>query len=635
MLENIRDNSQGIVAKSILGFIILTFAVAGIGSYTSSVDTSVAEVDGVKISQAAFEKSYQDQRNRMQQQFGDMYETLSADPTYMANFRNSVVDNLINEALLDLNAEQLAIRISDERIKDTIRNMGEFQVDGAYDNNRYLAVINQAGFYQSSDFRDYLRTQMVRRQLSQGLIATEFSLPYQQQQLTALQSQTRDIRYATINAQQFKDAIELTEEEINTFYQDNQTLFQNQEKVKLEYVSLNVNDIAASTDVSEQEVEQYYQENIASFSKEEQRRIAHILIEFGDDEGAAETKAQSVITRLNQGEDFAALAKELSDDLASAEVAGDLEWIERGVMDEAFESAAYALGEVGAVSEVVKSSFGYHIIKLTDLVAAEVQTLEQVKDTVLADVKQEKALNKYYELQQELARLAFEFPDSLEDAATAVNAEVKTSEWISRGGNIAPFDNPQVIDAAFSSLVLSENLNSDLIELNDSAVMVIRMAEHQEASVKPLAEVTAQIRTELTNNKATEKAHSSAQELEQAYLAGEDINDMLKTLNATFVEQKAQARFGGTVDNAIVKKAFVLAHPTDGVKSAATAELANGDLALVEVTAVYPGESSEVAELADRLEAQLAQATYRRYIEALKANATIEKRQVTEPVGLF
>ncbi len=148
MLENIRESSQGIVAKVILGLIILTFALAGIGSYTNSVDTSVAEVNGEKISQDAFNKAYQAQRNRMASQFGEMFETLSADSNYMANFRNGVLDSLINERLIDQNTNKLAIRISDNRIKKTIREMTEFQVDGVFDNNRYLAIINQAVFLQ-------------------------------------------------------------------------------------------------------------------------------------------------------------------------------------------------------------------------------------------------------------------------------------------------------------------------------------------------------------------------------------------------------------------------------------------------------------------------------------------------------
>ena len=148
MLENIRESSQGVVAKIILGFIILTFAVAGIGSYTNNVDNSVAEVNGEKISKADFDKAYQSQRNRMAKQFGDMFDTLSSDANYMANFRKGVIDNLVNERLVDQITGEMAIRVSDQRIKETIREMPEFQVEGQFDNNRYLAIINQAGFYQ-------------------------------------------------------------------------------------------------------------------------------------------------------------------------------------------------------------------------------------------------------------------------------------------------------------------------------------------------------------------------------------------------------------------------------------------------------------------------------------------------------
>ena len=219
MLENIRENSQGVTAKIILGLIILTFAVAGVGSYTSTVDTSVAEVNGDKISQQAFEQAYQAQRNRLAQQFGEMFETLASDGTYLASLRQNVLDNLINEKLLDQNADALAIRISDERIKKTIREMPEFQVDGVFDNNRYIALINQAGFYQSSSFRDYMRVEMARRLLTQAIVGSEFSLPYQASQLAALRNQTRDIRFATISAEQFKAGVELTDEEVNQYYQ--------------------------------------------------------------------------------------------------------------------------------------------------------------------------------------------------------------------------------------------------------------------------------------------------------------------------------------------------------------------------------------------------------------------------------
>lgn len=635
MLENIRENSQGMIAKVILGFIILTFAVAGIGGYTSSVDTSVAEVNGAKISQNDFNKSYQSQRNRMAQQFGEMFETIASDPSYMANFRSGVLENLINELLMDQNAQDLAIRVSNSKIKETIRTMPEFQIDGVFDNNRYLAMINQAGFYQSSDFRDYLRAEMTRRQLSQSLISTEFGLPYQVAQINALQNQTRDIQYATIAAEQFKTQVEVTEEEIKSFYQTNQARFQNDEKVKVEYVSLNVADIAKTIEVTQSDIETYYQENIASFTTPEQRRVAHILIEFGDDETASEATANDVLARIKQGESFADLALAFSADTISAENGGDLEYLERDVMEPAFEDAAFALETEGSTTDVVKTSFGFHIIKLTELKAEQIQPLSEVQEELASQVSNEAAQDKFFELQQELARVSFEFPDSLDDAASIVDSTVKTSDWITKAGNMPPFNNPKIVDAAFSDIVLAENLNSDIIEVNDSVVMVLRMAEHQPADVKPLTEVESSIKQGLIAEKASDLARSTAEELLNTLMAGTDVTTDLTAVNASFTLKAGLTRNDTAIDSAIVRKVFTLPHPVEGQLSSATVTMTNGDLALVKVDAVNMSEGQENPSLEQQNEAQLAQATYQTYVEALKAKAKITRKEVVEAPSAF
>ena len=634
MLEDIRESSQGLTAKIILGFIILTFAVAGIGSYSNSVDTSVADVNGEKISQDEFNKAYQAQRNRMAQQFGDMFETLSADASYMSNFRQGVLDNLINQKLVDQNSEVLAIRVADERIKDTIRNMPEFQVDGVFDNNRYLAMINQAGFYQSSDFRDYLRVEMTRRQLTQALVASEFSLPYQEGMFTALQNQQRDIRYATISAEQFKAEIELTDEEVNQYYLANQSRFENQEKVKVNYIALDVNDIAATVSLTDADVEAYYNDNISRYREDAQRRVAHILVEFGDDEASAKASAEALLAKINAGEDFATLAKENSADTFSGENGGDLEWIEAGVMDEAFDNAAFALTDVGSVSEVVKTEFGFHIIKLTDYKEEKTQSLSDVREALIAEAKSEKAQDKFFELQQEVARLSFEFPDSLEDAAGAINATVKTSDWLTRGANAEPF-NGSAIEAAFSDIVLSEQLNSDIIEVNDSLAIVLRLNEYQEANVKPLAEVTTQIKDILVAQKASEKAQTVADELLASFQSGADITEQLAAIGATMEVKTAVVRVGSGLDASLAREAFKLPRPSEGAVSAATVNLSNGDLAVLEVQAVNVGEAKDSPNLTQQLTQQLAQAAYLSYVESLKTDAEIIRREVAAPTSQY
>lgn len=638
MLEDIREKSQGLTAKIILGLIILTFAVAGVGSYTNSVDTSVATVNGEAISQQAFNKAYQAQRGRMAQQFGEMFDTLSNDANYMANFRQGVLDNLINEKLIDQNSDALAIRVSDLRLKETIRKMPEFQVDGAFDNNRYLAIINQAGFFQSSDFRDYLRVEMTRRQLSQALIATEFSLPYQEKLQLALQNQTRDIQFATVSAEQFKATIELTDEEVNSYYLANQARFQNKEQVKVDYISLNVADLAKDIEVSDQDVASYYQENAASYTEAAQRRISHILIEFNDenaDDEAAKIQAQAVLTRLEQGEDFAALAKEVSNDTFSGENGGDLEWLEPGVMEESFDEAALGLTNVGDISQLVKTSFGYHVLKLTDYKEEVVQALADIQSELRSKLSNDQAQEKFFTLQQEMARISFEFPDSLEDAAAEVNVTIQTSPWLLRAGNTAPFDQAKTIEAAFSDIVLQDNMNSDLIEVNDDVAIVLRLNTFQEANVKPLAEVEAQIKDILVNQKATEKAQQTVDSLLADFKAGTDISPQLTALNTSFVSKEKVARYSPEIDQSISRAAFVLPHPVSDVISASTVALSNGDLALVEVTAIGVNEAAANPNLAQQQTSQLAQSAYQSFVNSLKVGAEITRKQVAEPVAAY
>ena len=641
MLENIRESSQGMTAKIILGLVILTFALAGIGSYTNSADTSVATVNGEKISQQAFSKAYQAQRNRMAQQFGDMFDTLSNDSNYMANFSQGVLDNLINERLIDQSAENLAIRVSDERLKNTIRAMPEFQVDGVFDNNRYLAIINQSGFFQSSSFRDYLRVEMTRHQLSQALVSTEFNLPYQEKLQQALQNQTRDIRFATISAKQFEAGIDVSEEEIKTYYQANQIRFENKEQVKVDYIRLSVADIAKNISVSDDEVTTYYQDNIASFTQAEQRRVSHILIEFtegdSDSEATAKTQADTVLARIAQGEDFAALAKELSNDTFSGENGGDLDFLETGVMEPSFDDAAFTLATVGDITELVKTSFGYHVIKLTELKPQVIQSLADVKTELQAKVSNEKAQDKFYTQTQEMARVSFEFPDSLEDAASEVNTTIETSTWLSNSefntNNKAPFNDPKVLEAAFSDLVLQDNMNSDIIELNNNEALVLRLNTYQEANVKPLAEVQAQIKTVLVAQKATEKAESTIQALLVQFKAGKDITEQLTRNYVSFTEKDNITRYSADLDQSITREAFVLPHPAEGTISASTVALSNGDLALVEVQAVNVSDAVANPQLAQQQTSQLAQSAYKSYVDSLKVGATITQGKVAEPTN--
>lgn len=629
MLENIREKSQGTIAKVILGFIIVTFAIAGIGGYTNTSDGSVAEVNGEAISQQDFQQAYQQQRARMAQQYGQMFEQISANPEFAAQIRNNVLENLINQELLDQMASELGIQVSDAYLKDEIRNTPQFQRDGQFDNNTYLALIRQAGFYQASDYRDYLRTEIARRQLSQNFLVSEFSVPYQVELLAKLREQKRDIRFTTIALESFKSKVDVSEDEIKAHYQSNLSLYQNEEQVKVDYVLLDMNKISETINVSDDEAQAYYNKNIIRYTEAEKRRIAHILIESGDD---AKAQIAALLEKLNNGENFAELAKTSSADFVSAENGGDLEWFEAGLYGEAFDEAVVNLANVGDYSDIVETDAGFHIIKLTEYVEETVSGFDDVKTDVVKTLSLEQAQNQFAELQAELARVSYEVADSLEEAADAVNAQVETSQWLSRVQNATPFNSLKLVDVLFSDLVLEEKLNSDIVELSDEQVIVVRLNEYQPAEVKPLAEVSEQIRNTLIDDKAKIEAQNIASDLLAKLKAGDDVSGALAQLNSEFTEKDNITRYGSDVDGSIVRKAFTLPHPKDDVISADTLALMNGDIAIVQVNKVTEGDvKAEVVEgIAKQFDNQEAQTSFASFVGSLSEDAKIQRKQLVE-----
>ena len=268
-----------------------------------------------------------------------------------------------------------------------------------------------------------------------------------------------------------------------------------------------------------------------------------------------------------------------------------------------------------------------HLIKLTDFNAEQVTALADIKEELAATVSAEKAQDKFFELQQEMARLSFEFPDSLEDAAGAVGVEVKTSDWLARFGNEAPFSNPKVLDMAFSDIIIHEQINSDIIEVSDNLALVIRLNEHQATTIKPLTEVSAEIEKTLISEKASEKASVVADELLTKLKAGEDISAQLTTYQSEFSPKADVARAGSDVDPSIVREAFTLPHPSDKEVSATRVNLNNGDLAIVQVQAIKSGSDVPAPGFAEQQAQQLAQMAYQSYLESLKIEAKITRNQ--------
>lgn len=615
MLEKIRDGSQGVIAKGILVLVILSFAFAGVSSYLgSTTDVPAAEVNGDKITKAELEQAYQSERSRMEQQLGEMFAALSADEKYLQSIKQSVLERLVADKLIDQAAKAMGLRVSDEQIVAAMRAEPAFQTDGKFDNDRYQAILRQLG-YQPQTFRDMMRVDMTRRQLTAALVGTEFVLPGEAKQLAELQGQTRDVRYVIVDSAPFLATAVVTDEQVKNYYDANQGQFMSPEMVSLEYVELNAADFAKNNPVSDEEAQTYYEEHKAQYVSNEKRLAAHILVMPGNDEAAAKTKAEDLAKQLDSGADFADLAKANSDDTLSAEQGGKLDWFEPGVMDPAFDAALFALNK-GQHSAVVKTDFGFHIIKLLDVQSGATVPFADVKAKIVAQLQDKKAVDQFYSLQSKLADTSYEVPDTLSETAKAVGVDVKTTALFSRDNAPAELNKPDLVKAAFSETVMLKGLNSEVIELEPNHVVVIRVKEHHDAGTLALAEVKANITERLKQDQANEAARAKAQELMAQVKAG--------ATDLGLVSKAKLGRGAQDVDAAIVGKAFQMPTPST-TPVVDTVGLANGYavVALDKVNAAEGVSDELVNALKQRLNAQYSEADYRGLIDSLKANAKV------------
>ncbi len=619
MLDRIREGTQGPVVKTILFIIILAFAFTGVSAYLGgSVDDYAAKVNDKEISRADFDRAYQGQRARMEQQFGEMFEMLAADETYMREMRVGVLEQMIEEELAVQLASDMNLSQSADALRNAIRQMPEFQINGQFSNDAYLRQLNSADFTPTA-FRDYLQLQMNRVALMQGAFGSEFVLDNESERLQVLQNERRSGRYALVSADDYMDLVELSDAEIEEFYYENQDAFRQEERIKLAYVELSFTDVLESIDVDDAEVRAYYDANPASFRSEESRSIAHILVEFGDNEDAALERIREIQSRLEAGEDFAELAATESDDIFSGEDGGELGLLERDTLDPDLEDAGFALAAEGDVSDVVRSEFGFHLIKLTDLTEAESTSFADVADDIRANIAQAEAERVYFEQQQELARISFEVDNTLDEAAAALGLTVQTSPWISRNEPVEGFDDANLLQQAFSDDVSERGLNSELIELDDRS-LVVRSSEYLAPQVLALEDVRTDIEAYLSADKAEALAAERAQEILAMVEAGDNVADI------EFVDIESASRFGSNLPGAVRQQLFRM--PVSDSPVYAQVTLSNGDAAVIELTNMQPGVvDAEDAERSKRqLESQYAELAYRAVMDALKAKATIERR---------
>jgi peptidyl-prolyl cis-trans isomerase D len=614
MLQNIRDNSKGWIAKTIIGLIVLLMAFTGFEAILTGTSNSqnAAAVNGDEVTLDELGQAVEMQRRQLLQQLGRDFDASLLDERLL---RESALKGLIDRKLLLQGAGDADFAFSQAALDQVILQTPEFQVDGRFDAARFDQVIRQMG-YGRLQFRQMLEEEMLIGQLRAGLGASSFVTEQEARAFASLERQTRDFASLAIKAD--PTTVELADSDVQAYYDEHASEFMSPEQVVLEYVELHKDSFFDQVEVSDEELQPLYQSEIANLA--EQRQAAHILIE-GDDE-AARTKLEELKARIDAGEDFAALAKEFSQDPGSAADGGDLGYAGPGVYDPSFEEALYALQQ-GQVSAPVKSEFGWHLIKLLGVQAPEVPSFDSLKDKLARDYKAQQVEQRFVEATKQLEDAAFEASD-LAQPAQELGLEVKVSEAVGReGGATGVTANRQVLQAAFSPEVLEDGNNSSTMELDPSTVVVVRVKEHKKPEQLPLEQVAESIRSHLLQERAAAAAKAEGEKLLAAVLAGEGSSESWQV-------QEAATRSQEGVEPKVLQALFRMPKPAAaGTPTYAGVTLNNGDYVLLRLDGVnVPEQALSAEELGmyrNFLASRAGQQDFAAYRKQLEAKADIER----------
>ncbi|HBV75305.1 MULTISPECIES: peptidylprolyl isomerase [Vibrio] len=617
MMDRLREGVNGIAIKIILGLIILSFVFAGVGSYlVTGGNNTAAKVGNTEISQRSFEQAYQNERNRMQSQMGDYFSTLMGDPQYVQSFRKSVLDRMINDVLLEEYAKSLDLRVSDDQVRQLIVTMPQFQNDGKFDQDFYAAALRRAGFSPDS-FAEYLRKDTLRQQVLSSLEDSEFTLPNEVAQQSKLLTQKRDIQSIVLNVADFAKKVDVTDEELQTYYKEHMDQYARPEQMKVAYVELSAEQLKKSIKITEVEAQKYYQEHLDKYSTKEQRKVRHILVKD-------EKKADEVLARLQSGEDFAQLAEETSEDVGSAKNGGELGWIEKGAMDPEFEAAAFELKNKDDISSVVKSNFGYHIIQLEDDKAPDAKPYSEVVDEIKSDLTDEKALDQFYKLQTKLESVSFESPDSLDDSAKAINQKIQTTEFISSETAPDVLKVPAVAKALENSDVKKEGLNSEVLEVAPEHVIVVRVNDLRSETILPLDDVKDKVKAQLAATKGEQDALNLSSKIVDSLKKGDD--SVLVSNNLTFGDSQNIDR-----RSPLAAQAFALPHPEEGKASYGKAKDENGNIVILKLNKVTTSDDPQFQQqIASQLLRVNNQQDLEVVLDSLRKTTTIKYYAIEE-----
>jgi peptidyl-prolyl cis-trans isomerase D len=594
MLQVFRESIGRYVAIAILGLIAVTFVFFGI-DFTSNRSTFAAKVNGESIPVQEFDRQFQNYQR-------DYQQAVSVELTdeIRVQLRRTLIDQMVLRKVLRQRAEESGLRVSDERLSAELTNNPTFQVNGQFSPDIFVSTLTAAGITPVG-FNAQERDRLTILELQDSIFESSFITPAEFRRSIELYYERREVAYALFQASSFLDRVSISDEAVAEYFDENGASFLTEELVDIEYLELTLESVSSEVEVSEDDLRDYYEEQLEGFVSEE-RRVSHILIEpEGEDYAAADAEAAAVLARLEAGEDFAALAAELSDDIASRNLGGDLGFMAPGSMEGPFEDALFAM-ELGAIEGPVETEFGLHILKLDEIRSGDRPSFESLRDQLRSELAEDSAYALLRDRENDLANAAFAARNELAGVAGEFGLELVTIDGLSRSGAGAEgLINPgPVIEAAFDAGAIASGENSDLIELDEESVAIIRVAAHYPPEPRPLEDVRTEILSNLSleaaQDLADEAATAFAEEFEVSALSADQgyAARLAETHGGTWFEPVWVDRSDVAVPSAIVQLVFSRNQSADSGAEVLRTSVTVSDEAIVVVTGTEPGDPDAI-----------------------------------------
>ncbi|MGY6631090.1 MAG: SurA N-terminal domain-containing protein [Wenzhouxiangella sp.] len=562
MLQAIRDRITGVVAIFVLGLLAVPFLFFGVESYIRAVpQDAVAVVGDDEISSTEFQTSFARFRAEQRQQQGEAYDEIA---TNQPTVRREHLEGMIDQLLLRQYAASLGLSVSDGQIAQILTEIPAFQTNGRFDPELYRQIIRGTGrtvrgFEQ--ELRDDLLVSLVPSTLTASAVVTEAEVD----RMIALRQETRQLSWMEVPAADFRDQIELTDADIEAYYENNVELFLTEEQVRLAFIDIDAQDMTDGLSLDEEELRNRYEAARQRYMTPEARRASHILVSTGSERTAFEARERinEIMSRLDEGESFASLAESYSDDSLSAEQGGDLGFVSPGEMVEPFEDALFELPEVGAMSDVVETRFGLHLIRLEEIRPPQGMSFEEARDEILAEYIERESEGRFIDVSERLVDMIFADDSNIESIAHQLALDVQETEVFGRSGGSGIARQGSVIAAAFSDAQLLDGRVSDPIELDRNRSVVIQVVEHFPAEARPLDEVREQITQRLLTERATTMAREQAESL-ASQVRGSDLESVAGEVERELQVVDAMARFDFQHGFDLVNEVFRLPAPRNG-----------------------------------------------------------------------